>query len=1006
MKRIYLIFILASNLFLSKAQSSKINQAFDFFNQKQFSLAQSLFEETDGETALFYNARCSQELELEDAKELFEKLISDFPFSVHYDAAISCLADIHFSNGDFSESIVYLLNIQTLSDKQRFNLAYSYFQLDSLKTARYNFSKLLDKESDYQSPSKYYYAHISYQLQNYQTSLKWFKELQVDKKFKKIVPYYIAQIYYFLEDYDVLIEYLYPIVDQVIESRKTEVNRLLGEAYYREKDYLNAAKFLKIYADLSTDLKESERFMLGFSYYQIGDYLLAVENLDKIILGNDKQSQISSYYLGASYLRLNKNNFALQSFKKASKMNFDIKIKEESLFNYAKLAYEQDLPFENALSIFNDFSLSSSSDNKKEHIKSLSVSLLRGTSNYNEAYNSLKSKNSLSNKEKVMLQELTFFLAVQEFNNKNFNDAILFFEESINSAENPRLLSAAEIWLADSYYQLSDYKSAQNIYSKQYILANDFLTSLNTYNKAYTLFKLEQYSQATKVFRQFVKLSKDSMFLNDSYLRIADCYYMQKDFILAEKYYNKSLVLNLFDVDYALCQRSICFGVMGDDNQRIKLLSELAKNFSNSAYFDDALFLIAEHKKNSNLFSEALLFYDSVLTNTINDNLKAKSHLGKAVIYFNNDKVNNAISEYKFVVENFQNGSYFKEALLGLKAIYVGIAKVDEYISFINTIPKYKISVSEQDSLSYSAAFIKFSEQDFKTAKEAFTKYIDEFKEGIFINDAHYYNANSMLILGDSIETTKSYKYLVENKVNHYLEEALLYLSRLYFKKEDYLISNAYYSSLDSIASNNSIKRESCVRLMYGYEYIDSKNAMEYATKVLQFDKIDNWLVSKAKIIISRYDFELGNYFKAKNILREIVELDNNSEGAEAMYNLIYLTYLDDSLSLAEKLIFEMPNKFSDDLYIAKSFILLSDIYLKQNNKFQAKATLESIIENYSGKDLKIIAQKKREEIIESEIVIEKNEIDTYYMDIFEDDLEYELITDTFNKINIFKSEE
>ena len=116
-----------------------------------------------------------------------------------------------------------------------------------------------------------------------------------------------------------------------------------------------------------------------------------------------------SYYLGASYLRLNKNNYALQSFKKASKMNFDIKIKEESLFNYAKLAYEQDLPFENALSIFNEFSLSSASDNKKEYIKSLSVSLLRGTSNYNEAYNSLKSKNSLSDKEKVMLQELTFF---------------------------------------------------------------------------------------------------------------------------------------------------------------------------------------------------------------------------------------------------------------------------------------------------------------------------------------------------------------------------------------------------------------------------------------------------------------------------------------------------------------------------------------------------------------------------------------------------------------------
>ena len=114
------------------------------------------------------------------------------------------------------------------------------------------------------------------------------------------------------------------------------------------------------------------------------------------------------------------------------------------------------------------------------------------------------------------------------------------------------------------------------------------------------------------------------------------------------------------------------------------------------------------------------------------------------------------------------------------------------------------------------------------------------------------------------------------------------------------------------------------------------------------------------------------------------------------MYNLIYLSYLDDSLDLCEDLIFEMPEKFSDDYFIAKSFILLSDIYLKKENKFQAKATLESIIENYSGEDLKLIAQKKREEIIESELIVNKNEeIEIFYMDIFEDDLEYENINDT-----------
>ena len=35
--------------------------------------------------------------------------------------------------------------------------------------------------------------------------------------------------------------------------------------------------------------------------------------------------------------------------------------------------------------------------------------------------------------------------------------------------------------------------------------------------------------------------------------------------------------------------------------------------------------------------------------------------------------------------------------------------------------------------------------------------------------------------------------------------------------------------------------------------------------------------------------------------------------------------------------------------------------------------SLESIIDNYSGQDLKLIAQEKREKILESEIIVEDN---------------------------------
>ena len=88
----------------------------------------------------------------------------------------------------------------------------------------------------------------------------------------------------------------------------------------------------------------------------------------------------------------------------------------------------------------------------------------------------------------------------------------------------------------------------------------------------------------------------------------------------------------------------------------------------------------------------------------------------------------------------------------------------------------------------------------------------------------------------------------------------------------------------------------------------------------------------------------------------------------------------------------------TDDYFIAKAFILLSDIYLSNGNSFQSKATLESIIDNYSGQDLKLIAQEKREKILESEIIVEDNIIiEDSYIDIFEEEIDYELLLEPVN---------
>ena len=55
--------------------------------------------------------------------------------------------------------------------------------------------------------------------------------------------------------------------------------------------------------------------------------------------------------------------------------------------------------------------------------------------------------------------------------------------------------------------------------------------------------------------------------------------------------------------------------------------------------------------------------------------------------------------------------------------------------------------------------------------------------------------------------------------------------------------------------------------------------------------------------------------------------------------------------------------KTSQTITYCKGFILLGDVYLSQGNLFQAKATLESVIENHDGEVLKQLAIDKKQRL-------------------------------------------
>ena len=121
---------------------------------------------------------------------------------------------------------------------------------------------------------------------------------------------------------------------------------------------------------------------------------------------------------------------------------------------------------------------------------------------------------------------------------------------------------------------------------------------------------------------------------------------------------------------------------------------------------------------------------------------------------------------------------------------------------------------------------------------------------------------------------------------------------------------------------------------------------------------------------MGRFSYYKLNTLVAKQNLQQVASRTTNEMGAQARYYLAQIAYQQKEYDAAKALCLKVSNETaSQEYWVVKSFILLSDVYVAKNDLFQAKATLNSIIDNYEPEDeLKKEAREKLAKITKGEI--------------------------------------
>ena len=134
-----------------------------------------------------------------------------------------------------------------------------------------------------------------------------------------------------------------------------------------------------------------------------------------------------------------------------------------------------------------------------------------------------------------------------------------------------------------------------------------------------------------------------------------------------------------------------------------------------------------------------------------------------------------------------------------------------------------------------------------------------------FIYLKHHIMSYLLFKFSDTNQAIEYYDKAANNTAFSNREKGIDFLARNSLKRNQMLKANDYYSKLYRIATSNSISRECVINLMTINSDTDLDKSALYASKVIEFNKLDDWLLSKALIILSRYEFSRANYFKSKN---------------------------------------------------------------------------------------------------------------------------------------------
>ena len=969
---------------------AEFKRAKDWFQQEKFSLAYPVFKHLYSNTteysnipdqlyseSHYYYIICGLKLQDSTTELLAERFINLDTHRPLVQRMSFYLGEYYFQRKDYikAQNIYTQTSIDNLSNAEiaslKFHEAYSFFVMKQFDKANplFNVVRQLTKDPNY-IEANYYYGFICFFEKNYKEALAAFKIAEKNPDYEMVIPFYLSEIYYFNGQKDLALEIGLKALQNGKQYYDLQMRQLVGHILFEQRNFEKAQPYLEKYVAGTDKVRREDLYELSYCYYEASNWKPAIDGLKQLGGGEDSLAQNSMYLLANAYLKINDKVNARNAFQFCASNTSNAFQKEVAGFNFAKLSYElnyYDVASKGLQSFISTYPKSIYIPEAKEIL----INTLANTSNYEEAlglFNKLPVKSAEIQK---IYPGILYGRSVELINDHQFVAADSLLSRLMSAPNNSQQIALCSFWRGELAYRTGKLDNAI-VYFVNYLNApktSGQATVLNAhYSLAYTYLKKENYPSAKDHFDQVANFinANSAAIEQDAFVRSADCDFMRKDFKQALKKYDQVITMQLPATDYAMFQKAIIAGAMNKPAEKISILQDITAKYSNSNLVADASLELANTYLANENYAAAISPLEKIIEQKNTESYLPQVYLKLGVANFNMEKNQESLNYFKKLVSSYPNSQESSEAIEYIRNLFVARQQSGDYISFMKQ-NGIDVSVNEADSLSYRSAMLRFDAKDYNAAARGFIQYIANFPDGKYLIEANYFTAEILLQQKENIKSVEYYKVVADKSPNKYAERSCLQVARIYFfDLKDYINAAHYYTKLKTIATQQENRLESMRGLLRcQFKSQQWAEASPNAKDLLKEKGIANDDLMMANMVLAK-NYQLSNNPDQAIVnYKQVIAAGRSEYAAESLFRLAEIQFQQHQLATAEKTAFEVIKKWgSYELWVAKSYVLLGDIYFEQKDLFNAEATFKSIVDNTTILEIKKEAQTKLDAVL------------------------------------------